>query len=385
MLARIRQLAAKIESVEGTAETLAAADAKLLVYDPKISYDPEVFDRAPLRTHFSKVGKIFGKKAAKLSFRLEMRGSGTATTEPQWAKLLKACGFAFSNLYSINIGAITTGPFLHGETITGGTSGATGRVVIKTATGVSFIYFVAIGTATFQSGEVITGGTSGATATTSSTPSAVGKIAEPITESIPSLTFGSYEGESSGIRKLLKGSRGTVKFDLAKPGDPGMMDFEFMAVEAGIIDSSLLSGIVHETTKPPSFLSAAFSIDNVSARISKIDIDMACALGPRDDVNEAKGIFSYLVNDRNPVGSFDPEMVLVATHDFHSKWYAGTEMILDFTLGSAAGNKIRFYAPKVQYTKVDDEERDGIKVAQCSFDLNGTLVPGNDELCLLLL
>ena len=39
MLTRKRQLAAKIEAVEGVAETLVAADAKLLVYNPKVSFD----------------------------------------------------------------------------------------------------------------------------------------------------------------------------------------------------------------------------------------------------------------------------------------------------------------------------------------------------------
>ncbi len=39
MLTRKRQLAVKIEAAEGTVETLAAADAKILVYNPKVSFD----------------------------------------------------------------------------------------------------------------------------------------------------------------------------------------------------------------------------------------------------------------------------------------------------------------------------------------------------------
>ena len=87
MLTRKRQLAAKIEAVEGTAETLAAADAKLLVYDPKVSFDVAMFERNPARPSFSNIGKTPGKRTGGISYRLELRGSGTAATVPEWGKL----------------------------------------------------------------------------------------------------------------------------------------------------------------------------------------------------------------------------------------------------------------------------------------------------------
>jgi len=50
MLIRKRQLAAKIEAVEGSAETLLAADAGILVnFSPKASYDPQMYQRDPVR------------------------------------------------------------------------------------------------------------------------------------------------------------------------------------------------------------------------------------------------------------------------------------------------------------------------------------------------
>ena len=73
MLTRKRQLAAKVEAVEGVAETLAAADAKLLVYDPKVSFDVAMFDRNPARPSFSNVGKTPGKRTAGLAFKIELR------------------------------------------------------------------------------------------------------------------------------------------------------------------------------------------------------------------------------------------------------------------------------------------------------------------------
>jgi len=380
MLTRKRQLAAKIEAVEGTAETLAAADAKILVYNPKVNFDIAMFERNPARPSFSNIAKIPGKRPAGLSFRLELRGSGVAATVPEWGKLLQSCGFGVNALKSMDIGAITGGPFQHGEIITGGTSAATGRVVVNTADGAAAIMFVSI-SGTFQSGETITGGTSTATATTSSVPATIGNEFKLISENIPSLTQGSYE---DGVRKLLKGCRGKVKFGF-KSGEPVFMDFEFQGVEAGVTDTAFLSNVTYETTKPPAFLSALFSVDAYSAKIGEMDIDVGNTLAVRDDVNDARGILSFAITGREVTGSFNPEIVSCSTHDFHSKWFSGAEMVVDFIVGSVAGNKFRFYIPKAQYTKVEDEDRDGLQLAKSAFSLNGSVTPGDDEFCILAL
>jgi hypothetical protein len=383
-LTKKRQLAAKEESIEGTAETLAAADAKLLAYNPKATLDPQFFDRAPARDSFAKLGKVIGSHPIGLTFGLEIKGSGTATTEPQFGKLLKACGFQINTFKVISIGAITNGPFIHGETITGGTSLATGRVLINTTTGTTIIYFVLI-SGVFQTAETITGGTSGATAVTSSAATDTGKAIDPVsiyaTGGITSLTLGNYE---DGIRKLIKGARGNVKFPF-KVGEPVMMDFDFKGAEQAIADIALLSGVTFESTKPPVLLNAAFTIDNYAARVNELNIDMGNVLSARDDVNDAKGILSFLIADRNLTGSLKTEMVSAATYDFYAKLAANTEVALDFILGSVTGNKFRFYAPKLQFTKIDDEDASGRQLISVSFCLNGTPGLKDSEFVILCL
>lgn len=109
MLIRKRQLAAKIESVEGTAETLAAQDAGLLVnFTPKANYDPQMYQRNPVRSSLTKMGKLTGKRSAGLDFSIELKGSGSLTDEPEWAKLIKACGFEINDLQKIAIGVKLT-------------------------------------------------------------------------------------------------------------------------------------------------------------------------------------------------------------------------------------------------------------------------------------
>ena len=379
MLSRRRQLAVKIEAEEGVAEAVSADDAKLLVYDPKAGFDVEMFERNPARRSFSPLGKIPGKRPANLSYRLELRGSGSINTLPEWAKVFAASGLEANDLKSMGIGAVTGGPFLHTELITGGTSAATGLVVIKTPNGSPVIYFVPV-TGIFQSAETITGSVSVATSVVSSASVHAGFIMHPVSDEIPSVTQGLYE---DGMRKLVKGSRGKAKLNF-KSGEPVMADFEFQGVEAGVTDEPMLESIAHETAKPPVFLNALFSVDGFSARIEAMDLDLANTLVSRDDVNDARGILSFTITGRNYQGSFNPEMVKAIEHDFHSKMFSGSEMAVDFTVGSVAGNRFRFYIPRAQYVKVEDEERDGLQLAKCSFSLNGSLDPGDDELAILI-
>ncbi|RMG93724.1 MAG: phage tail sheath family protein, partial [Chloroflexi bacterium] len=63
---------------------------------------------------------------------------------------------------TLSHGAVTSGPFSVGETVTGGTSGATGTVAVL---GSGFMVVESVANGPFQSGEVVTGGTSGASAT----------------------------------------------------------------------------------------------------------------------------------------------------------------------------------------------------------------------------
>ncbi|MBI4970744.1 MAG: hypothetical protein HZC17_02770 [Candidatus Omnitrophica bacterium] len=381
MLIRKRQLAAKIEAVEGTAETLLAADAGILVnFSPKASYDPQMYQRDPVRASLTKMGKLAGKRSAGIDFSIELKGSGLVTVEPEWLRLIRACGFASNALKKITIGAITTGPYLHGETITGETSGATGRVVLKTVNGTTTLYFIAL-SGTLETGEVITGGTSGATATASVDPTSAGFEIKPVSSSVVSLTMGLFE---DGIRKVLKGCRGTVKFNF-KIGEPATLDFSFKGVEAGVADVPMFTGVSFDNTVPPVLLNAVMACDGVSLNIGEMEINVSNTLASKDKIDDAKGILSFMITGRDMQGSFNPEMVPVATHDFFSKWFSNTPMVVDLAYGETEGNKFRFYAPGIIYNKIDDGDRDGLQLAQTSFDLTGSMEPGDDELAILLL
>ena len=381
MLTRKRQLVAKIETVEGTAETLSASDGGILVNaTPKANFEPQMYNRDLVRSSFTKLGKLTGKRAAGLEFAIELRGSGKVDIEPIWVKLIKACGFELKVIKKIAIGAISDGEFLHNEVIRSASNIFVVRAICNTPNGASILYFSDIDGTLVTNAEIV-GDTSGASTTTTSAPEVVGFVVKPTSKPLTTLTMGLYE---DGICKLLRGCRGTVKFSF-KLGEPAIMEFSFMGVEAGVSDRPMLSDIVYEPVIPPVLLNARMSCDGVSLNIGEMEIDIANSLVTRDKIDDAKGILSYAITGRDMKGSFNPQMVSVSVHDFFGKWFSNTPMVLDLEYGVDTGNKFRVFAPKIVYNKVDDADRDGIQLANTSFDVTGSIEPGDDELSILLL
>lgn len=374
LLDRKAQIAVELETTEGTAETLVDADATMLCYDPGWTPDIERFKRQPSRATLSQLAAVVGKQTGGVTWKAELKGSGSVATEPAWSDALQGCGFAKATVSSIAIGAVTSGPFEPGETITGGTSGGTGRVVGEVANGASAVPYVVL-SGTLQSGDLLTGGTSGATATASAGPSAdKGFEYRPASSSLKVVTVGIYK---DGTRALFAGARGNVKID-AVVGEPVFLDFAFEGVYGGFTDTALLSP-TYESTIPKAFLNVGASMLDLATIFTTLGIDMQNVLAQRGSANAAKGVLSVLLTGRDPVATLDPEMELVTDHDFFGKLIAGTTGRLYAELDGAAGQKITIASPRAQYADVGQAEREGILTAPVTLDLISASVSAGDD------
>lgn len=94
ILSNRQVIAAKVETTEGTAISLAGADANNLIMEPKFEADVPMYERTFLDNSLSPQKAIATTRLARLSFKVEAKGSGTAGTAPALGKLLRACGFA---------------------------------------------------------------------------------------------------------------------------------------------------------------------------------------------------------------------------------------------------------------------------------------------------
>lgn len=103
ILSNRQVIAAKVETTEGTAIALAGADANNLIMEPKFEADVPMYERTFLDNSLSPQKAIATTRLARLSFKVEAKGSGTAGTAPAVGKLLRACGFAETVVASTSV------------------------------------------------------------------------------------------------------------------------------------------------------------------------------------------------------------------------------------------------------------------------------------------
>lgn len=103
ILSNRQVIAAKVETTEGTAIALAGADANNLIMEPKFEADFPMFERKFLDNSLSPQKSIATTRLARISFKVECKGSGTPGTAPALGKLLKACGFGETVVASTSV------------------------------------------------------------------------------------------------------------------------------------------------------------------------------------------------------------------------------------------------------------------------------------------
>ncbi len=168
LLSKRRQVSIVKEVTGGTtpAGFPTAAQSALVLTDATAGIDVENIERNILRDSLSPVKGSAGQQAATFTITTEVAGSSLGTFAdgaPLWGTLLQSCGFAQSAIEAIGIGAVSDGPFQHGELVTQTTSSATGLVVIDTHDGSVEMLLRSV-TGTFSGTDTLTGSSSGATA-----------------------------------------------------------------------------------------------------------------------------------------------------------------------------------------------------------------------------
>jgi hypothetical protein len=135
-------LAAKLEATLGTAESLAAADAAFNVYDLEIEPEAEEQERSS-QGSASRLSTTIGARQVKFTFKIEMMGSGVASTDPDWAPVfLPALGMVGNtNVYTVktkvpvaasdNNRTITIGGYHDGRLVTAAGCMGTAKFVFE--------------------------------------------------------------------------------------------------------------------------------------------------------------------------------------------------------------------------------------------------------------
>jgi len=309
-----------LETVEGTDEfgagTAPAGGDIFLAYNPKWTPGIKMNERKPARATLSPYPSLPGSRDAKFSFDIELVG-GMAAGSP--------------------IGSSNAGANI-------------GLASALIACGIQQTLVVAT-SATYKSYSIV---------------SAVPPISN---------CSASFAWMMDGKMHKLWGGRGNAKITL-EGGKPGMVNIEITGADWSDEDESLVAAaIVYNTNVPPVFQSATFLLDGAyTAIVDKLVIDLGNKVVLRKDATAGSNHRSAIIVDRNPSLTFDPENVLVATHDFMGKWKAGTLASLATSWGSTP-SAFAITAGTIQYQGISHAERDG----QATLDINALMTGTGDN------
>ena len=430
---RIQQLLGKVEDSDGVVETLSASDY-VTAADIESPIDQQFQDRNIGKASFSKDASAAGRSSISFSFSLDVEGDGSLSSLPEADDYLRCCGMKRTALTWIDLGS-RSGDFVHGETVTDGL-GWSATVVRDTpeATTRLFLEGAEVGT---DPGDTVTGGTSGATGepgsnnitaggykyapfsgtqatvTVSSAWSApsvgdtltgtdatgspiIAQILainaadtvftiEPIQGAFSdgdTVTYFDAAGNTGtatvsgdqaasvttsmtlqhvidGKQKTGTGCRGNVELVLTA-GEAARLDFNMQGSFASSGDQALYTGVSNvPAANVLRFASAIARIDSYRLPIAEVRLDMGNEIALRRDGNVAFGVRGSSIVDRTPSLSIDPIAVPANVTNYLADLQASSTVPVYIELGSAVGKRFLLYVPALQYRSVGDEDRDG--------------------------
>lgn len=372
---------------------LDASDGGLLIKEAaSTALELVTNDRSDVaRDTLSSVSDVIGSKAMSITAEGELIPSGDILVPPSVDAILRVSGMERNLVESIAIGAISDGPFIEGETVTGDTSGATGRVLRDTATGETRLLIKTI-TGTFEDADVISGGTSLAEATASAAPIAAGFEYKPISTGMEWGTFSLWEDD---YQKTIHSAMATISFNFeaslvgsfsATIKGPVTFDEDVDQWGDGTMAKPTFSDELPPVLNDASLKVSDADGSNVVTSLigQKVTFDVANEVVLRRNMNAASGLAGAHISKRNPVATLGVEYLSDAQYPVFQRLFNNEDSKISFRLGDGTiGETIEAHG-KINFTDIGTAEENGLATNEISCKMvdNGT---GDTEYSLLFI
>lgn len=379
-LTQRRRVFMKTEGTVGTAETITLADLVPRTREVNFGTTPLQVDRPITRPTLTRYPKLVpGQTVVEVTFGVEMGGNvanpQSVYADTPWGKAIRACGYESKGIKQLTIGAITGGPFQHGETVTQSTSGATGAVVGDCFNGYPEIYLNVL-SGTFDATNGLTGGSSGATATPTGL-NAQTKRAWQLSSDLDTHEAVTILVDMDGKHLVATGCRGNVEFRMTH-GGVMLMAYTFRGVLVSYGDATTLTGTLADSQRtPPTFFSPTMVVDNGTIQntdgpLTQVVFNTGNTVQVRENSRSPNGVDCGVIIGRDATGSFNPDELADADaqymQDFHS---GGVNNVRIETTNAATGGNFVLLTPGLLYTAMPPGDRDNVYILDASFDLTG--------------
>jgi hypothetical protein len=180
-----------------------------------------------------------------------------------------------------------------------------------------------------------------------------------------SVTFYFYSGLK--LHKIT-GAKGTVKIS-ALAGQFGILDFSFKGLYNAPTDVAISTVTpTFLNTLPPTFINTGSTVDSFSPVFTKFDFDLGAKVDKREDGNSVNGVAGFIITDRKPKVTIDPESVAEGTDPIWGDLYAATKRTITAKIGSQTGNQVQMTFVAVSDT-VSYGDRSGIRTQNIGYSV----------------
>jgi len=376
---RKKSILAKIEAVYGTDSVPTGAANAINTRDVEFTpMELEYADRDIARAYMGHQEQIVVTARARISYNVEIAGSGTAGVAPAWGPLLRASAMgeyilaaAHANTaqaggastITLAAGASASDEAYRGMRIrtTGGTGSGQSRI-ISTYNGTSKVATVS------EAWTVNPDAT-----TTYSIDAQVAYLPVSSGHEAVSKYF-----NLDGKRHIMLGTRGSVAIRLMARSLP-MFAFTFEGLLGTISDTALPTDVFTAWKKPLAVNNAntsGFTLHGFVGKLYGLEANLSNQLVYRNLV----GVEDVQVTDRGPAGSVTIEDPTIAEKNYYTQVTAINLGAMNLLHGTAAGNQFHFHAPAAQLTNPRYENRDGIVAQALAARFVSNL--GNDEIAI---
>src|SRR5450830_719427 len=380
-LTRKRAILSKIETTYGVDPTPTAGLDALLMSNLTVSpLEMTLAQRQNIKAYMGNNPNVVAASYSKVSFDIELAGSGTAGTAPAYDELLRACGLSATALATPTTGTATAGAAgsmtlaVGASAVDGAYNGMTLYTTGGAGTGQAAViagYVGATKTATFTAPlAVVTDAT-----TVYNIPAQV--VYKPVSGNLESVAF--YVNVD-GLRHLMLGARGTVALKASAQGIP-MLTFTFTGLYTTPTDTTIPAVTLSAFQQPLAINNKNTVGVNLSGYLGAVCSDFSFDFANTVVFRSLPGGSENVVlTDRKPVGSVTFEATTVAAKDW---WTMMRNVVLgpfSVTHGTVAGTIVKLDAPQQQMDSPSYGDKDGITMLTCK----QSFIPqnGNDELVL---
>ncbi|WP_018935653.1 MULTISPECIES: phage tail tube protein [unclassified Thioalkalivibrio] len=348
--------------------------------DLSLTVEGNTVTRDTVRDTLSPQGHVVVDRRQEVSLPLELRGAGLDENDelkvPETDVLLRASAFEREDGARLVLTSVS-GDFKRGETVQNTTAEETAGTVADWDPEEKTLYLRDLQAMPDASDE-LEGEDSEAAGTVDAAADAwVYRPASPRPNDQDSVYL---RYDLDGNLHKVAGARATFSLNITRAEIP-QITFTLSGKYLEPAPGGPISGEYLDQVPTPA-LGARMTIGNLDMQqvaVNSVQADMANEVQPRNDMQAEDGFRGFLITERDPTGSVDPEVTGLGDFNPYKDWSQGNYVAIAAGIGTGAGRRVRLVMPRTQYTQLPYDSRNGI----ATYDLGFRATGEDDELMLV--